>query len=858
MPRVGLYMTVATRDRDIMKYASLFSEESPIAEVQRTLTELLNEDTLGIAVKAAAASFTSKPKSQQLSLKHVFRSCVSILSKQNESNQSGGVLIKSNDQLLDTENLTLSQFHNAELETSPSKPRLNSTETALASSTHDDGDDITDINRTEPISPDHLVTEVPIHKSRLVQAKPLVSEAGDTSGKNLDIAPEFDSPLIVNIFKVLKVWFSILSLESTENKHNLFLGIFHNHESEDFLSSEDVSSLLSNTNIFLDRAIKLNDIRVAQSIKESIHMLHEILAAIFKTIELEARQGTPESVLTLKRLLHGFFIVDFSAKFEALLELTTSNLLFANDTIEATALSEKLASDQSLRLSYVTLSKILVCVASLANCPKNLFLEKPTSDSLDITAIDNNYINVYYHTIKITNFGDSQTVALFESRIIPYLAAEFNFYYEMSPDLLQHSRKHSSFFTWITGDALSSSLYLYTHTVEDLTDFDNQLLDPHDPFLYEVEYFEYKLKLRMFQSGEELNPNILCPSYLMISTLLLLYVDNVSFVEFLCMLRDLRIPLLNIWLCVSSYVHHYQYKSEINKQGTRMFLLTMLKLTSSGSAFLQLARGYTINESSWKFCHHKSPIIPIDKENENRPILFYVMDVLQVTFRFNLSRKLSLTNVKLALTVLYQILSFYEAHPTDDLRTYHWKELFVSLTSMLRFIAKNHNEEGVKFVIEEIFATFDLLLSPIFDKVIVDTTGNKLFGSHLIKSLNYDLLYIMLQQRDALSSLFTKYIMQTENFPRVEKAFDTFEEKLLAITSAEMSEHEVGQMISGLSILSNEEACLTSIVLEDFNNAETFKYLDRFLDEDSEQIQQSSVVLQLLLTNEWTPREVHQ
>ncbi|KAF8004100.1 hypothetical protein HF325_001548 [Metschnikowia pulcherrima] len=346
------------------------------------------------------------------------------------------------------------------------------------------------------------------------------------------------------------------------------------------------------------------------------------------------------------------------------------------------------------------------------------------------------------------------------TRLVSQLAAIFNYYYELSPDILRHSLRHSSFLKWITGNTLSTGGYLSIDTTITVTSFSEVTLDPVDPFLYEVDLYEHRKRLKYVKSGSDSEVAVRSPSYLAITFQIFQLLRNKAFTkEFISQNGD-EIALFDIWLCVSLYVHHYQYRSGINSFGARVSLLLMLKLTSPKTDSIECLRSRKINENKWKLCHHKHPVIPLDENSAEKDA---------------------------------------------------------------------QNEEGVKYLIEEIFSVFELLLSPVFDKVIEKSPDFFSLGYHPAKSVNFDLLYILLQQHESLEALFGKFIVIKTNFKRIERAFAGFKEKLASVKT-EVHPSDVTRILNELSLFVDEGSASTTISIEANNYAETFKYLDKYRD----------------------------
>ncbi|OBA21546.1 hypothetical protein METBIDRAFT_40875 [Metschnikowia bicuspidata var. bicuspidata NRRL YB-4993] len=645
---------------------------------------------------------------------------------------------------------------------------------------------------------------------------------------------------IGHVADVLAEWFSVISKQARKKGKDAFCVLFGPPGSDKTPNDNHLHLLLFRIKIFIERAIELNDLDRAGALRKFIILIHEILHALFVALTLEAGMANANSVLVVKSLLFCFFQVDFSEALQALLTRTTGKQFVdpkPDDAKEENSAAEhaRQARKPELRLSYEAVMKIYAIYLSLANCPIDLILVDKVSLSLDITTPEDMSPNTYTRFLELLDFSKEKTFAPLTNRLVSQLAAIFNYYYELSPDILRHSLRHSSFFGWVTGNTLSPRLYLSTDTTLSVTSFAKIALDPVDPYFYEVDLYEHKKRIKVVGKETDSVAGVRSPSYLAITFQMFQLLHNRTFTKELVSQTNSTVCLLDIWLCVSSYVHHYQYRSAINTYGARVSFLMLLKLTSPKAPWLLALRARKIDENKWKLCHHKHPVIPLDENCPEKDALLYVIDLLQITFRYNLSKRLDMENVKIALTVLYQVLLELEAHPTEGLRTYSWNDLYVALVYFMKFVARSQNEEAVKYVIEEFFSILQLLLSPAFDKILEKSTDYFSLGYHPAKSMNFDLLYIMLQQHDTLEALFSKFIRRKKNFGRVERAFLQLKEKISSVSDREISDSEVTRILNELSLLDEENMQLTTITIDRFNYAETFKYLDRDYEDFSKQ-----------------------
>ena len=822
-----------------MDYTRIFDSDASEQEVGALFTADINEVEFSRAIDLAAGHLWTGPDRSVASIGRVFCHGVSLFEE----------IMDTKGDAEDTNTVPDSSRHSYSVIASPktssetkfAPPKI--PENPVGTIDDEDGEDITNLLsfQRRPSSVPELFDAVsipdavdlgeaqgsmPILESEISQ-DPETDLVFSVQTPELELSDEQRNAAVSRIAEILTIWFARISRNAKKQGKDAFSVIFGPPGSGKAPSDTHLHALLEHTKTFIEKAIELNDLERASALRKLIILIHEILHSLFVALTLGAGTANSNEAAVVKSLLFCFFQVDLSHTLLALLSRTTAKtfpILEAKDESQ----SKSIATPE-LRLSYETVMKIYGIYLSLANCPITLILVDKVSLSLDITTPEDTSPNIYSHFLELLDITREGIFDNLNTRLVSQLAAIFNYYYELSPDILRHSLRHSSFLGWITGNTLSTGGYLSIDTTITVTSFSEVTLDPVDPFLYEVDLYEHRKRLKYVKSGSDSEVAVRSPSYLAITFQIFQLLRNKAFTkEFISQNGD-EIALFDIWLCVSLYVHHYQYRSGINSFGARVSLLLMLKLTSPKSDSIEGLRSRKINENKWKLCHHKHPVIPLDENSAEKDALLYIIDVLQVTFRYNLSKKLDLENAKIALTVLYQILLEFEANPTEGLRTYAWNDLYQALVNFMRFIARSQNEEGVKYLIEEIFSVFELLLSPVFDKVIEKSPDFFSLGYHPAKSVNFDLLYILLQQHESLEALFGKFIVKKTNFKRIERAFAGFKEKL-ALVKTEVHPSDVTRILNELSLFVDEGSASTTISIEANNYAETFKYLDKYRD----------------------------
>lgn len=694
--------------------------------------------------------------------------------------------------------------------------------------------------------------------------------------------PAQRNQLISQTAQILNIWFAQL-LEASRKHKTDFLGVLFGLPGTDsVLTEKHLGELLTEAKWFIDQKFQDSDWEFTLAIKEIILLLHQILRGLFHAVALERDNQTSNRYLIVKSLLFTFYKADLSRTLDTLLSATNSRVDENDKEIEGEGKDEKGKENKeegkekkeeeenkgkegeqnstdeptsSFRLSYNTLMHIYTIYDSLANIPINMLLVDKVSLSLDITTLESVSANAYLNLLNQKDFKNAEVKSQAENRMIPLLCALYNYNYQIAPDLLRAHLHYSSFFSWITGHTFAPDLYLGIDTISSFTNFKEGLnLDIHSPFLHEVEEFEVLRRQKINGPAKDSETALRSPTYLALALKFHQLSKNESFVKHLTSNTRNEIQLLDIWLAVLSYVHHYQYKSPYNKYGARISLLTLVKLTSTQLKSVKSLRDHKINEFKWKLCHQKQPPIPITEGNGEISSLLYIMNLVQVTLRFNLTKKLDLDNCKLALTILYQILLEGEQEQFDDLQLYKWQDLYKNLVHFIKFVAKNCNEEGLKYVIEEVFAIFDVILGPTYDKIIERSSDFWTLGSHVVKSVNFDLFYEILQHHQSLQTLYDKYIIKRENFPRVEKCFASLAEKFDLLDTRELNYDDVTVKLNELSLLSDEEPNVTNLDISKFNYAETFKYLDKYHDyNDFDKEVEIVDVFNLLYDNDWTP-----
>lgn len=657
----------------------------------------------------------------------------------------------------------------------------------------------------------------------------------------LDVAAR--NLLVTRIASVLRLWFGNLWEASKKNNLDAVGIVFDVPGSKGRLTEKHLAELLLRVKWFMDAVLNLpkSHIGYLGSFKELILLIHEILRGLYKAIALERDKPGSMRFLIVKSVLHSFFKVDFSQTLDNINAQTWKS----TEQIEQAG-----ASKNDIRLSYETLMQLYVIQGSLASSPVNILLLDKVSLSLDITTIRTTSPNIYTNYFSYKNFEDPEVLSHYSSRIVPVLAANFNYFYGLMDDMQSHTLNHSSFFSWITGHKLSGSGYMSIDTAEQVTSLEKNCKNlssvkklKHDPLLEEILRFECTSRLNavgVIQAEDE--RALRAPGFLNVTLLIYSLLQNPTFIKVLTTQNEEKlesVSILRLWLCVSSYVLHHQVRLKINTFSARLVLLTLLKLVLKKSGPMEQLKTMTINEFKWKLCHHRSPVVPNDLGGKGeKNILLYIVDVIQIVLRFNLNKKLDLDNCKIALTILYHILLEFEETPVDNIGAYRWVELYRTLIHFVKFVAKNFNEEDLKYVVEEVYLIFDLILGPSYDGIFEISEDSWIMGSHSVKLVKYDLLLTMLQHLQPLVNIYGRFLPKKENTKRTELYLTRLTEEFDLLETRERDLYEVNAKLSKIMLElgtnpedhKKEKPPLTTVSLGAFNYADTFKYLDRYQD----------------------------
>lgn len=682
---------------------------------------------------------------------------------------------------------------------------------------YSEGEDITTLSGKQPSRSESSVSILSVQKSDGPDGPTISSLPTPLNfGKGVfdDIDEDLRFELICNILKILRIWFSNINITNKglrKSKNSLgvnqevdlltILFQLPNNASATNFDESYVSTVLKLCTWYLNYAISyveknpaLPEYKNLNTIKEIVFLLSDILKTVFASL-LYHKESSMELAIT-ESILFSFFKVDLYSVLDRLLIMTTPNP-FKSEQNDTTKYKQP-----DISLSSETLMKMYSLISALVNVPSRYLPASSTSLGGDITLTEKESLNIYEtYFCSSKEFNEISFNREINLRFLPHYAIDYNFYYNFKPDLLLNQIKSGSFMNWITGNRFNDNFYLNYHTSENITnltanyDFFNLAEDCEYLYVDEVKLLEdHRIKvLNQYKGDEEdyiIDSNELLPMSLMLYT----YVKNFTFLQLFTnqsykvnhKIEDITpeenkyIEIYEIWLCLLSYTFQYQHKSIVLQANTQISLLILLKLTSSQKiiqnkerqiSIIENIKNYQINEFKWKLCHQRLPIVPNNIGKEGfKSSLFYILDTLQIFIRFNLTKKINLFSFKLASGIIYQVLQ--ELYRTEDeliaIDSYSWGEFYKTLTNLLLFIKKHNlvatkhvrelgNASKLKSLVEEILIIINVLLSEKFGDIIQMTNDMKSSGEHLLKSVNYELTYILLLNYHLVNDLMKEF-----------------------------------------------------------------------------------------------------
>ncbi|KAL6454408.1 hypothetical protein SBY92_003872 [Candida maltosa Xu316] len=469
--------------------------------------------------------------------------------------------------------------------------------------------------------------------------------------------------------------------------------------------------------------------------------------------------------------------------------------------------------------SVETLANFYLLIGTLANAPSHVLLEsKPNSD---ITTLSVKSYNPY-RLLFDTNFEWDLFNQELNSRFLPFFCMEFNYCYSFRPDLMLQKIQNSSLINWISGNRLSSDVYVNCLTVETITNIkENNKLSilnniENDLYVQELgQIYDSKIS-KLLASGSNDDANLDLAKLLPVFLNIYLLSQNSSFTnifttqKYQCYEKiDTRtdeelldVELFEVWLCLLSYVFEYQYRSSILQNLTELSLGSLVNLPIKNLA------KYQINEYKWKLCHQKTPFVPLNHGDLGfKSSLFYILDIIQNLLRFNLTYKLNTSNITLSLNLVYNILREFKDDTTIDLSTYPWDDFHLTLFGLIKFIKKQStmkfkyaNFEELGSLVEECVLILNLLLDPRFNVVqqkndeSEGSTILNIFGGPQTRSINYSLIYNILLNFETIESLLKQFDLEKCHLRYLYHCMDHFNGLFYLTEESKTNNHQDGKI----------------------------------------------------------------
>lgn len=604
---------------------------------------------------------------------------------------------------------------------------------------------------------------------------------------------ELRAQLIENSIRIFRDWFqNIIDVNDkfrkrneVSDQHDLCVKLF-----ESFKEKENVTplvQLLIKLKWFLNISLQ----RIEDSspgarflsltaIKESINLLNRILRSIYSG--LSHFKSATDEYNVLKSLLFSFYEVDLSNILQRIIKISNPT---AKEKKKEKEKEEEVYDAPKVILSVDTLVNLYLLIGVLVNIPP-IFIPDIQANS-DITALSTSLKNPYKQIFDATYDWN-----LFNEEInlkfLPFFCMEYNYCYKFRPDLMLNKIQNSSLINWLSGNRLSSDLYVNCLTTDVITNLQvNNKLSlinnaTEDVYLKELQdMYEHKLarlSIRGADDDSHLELAKLLPALLNIYTLS----ENPSFVKVFTTQKydyynelETRpedeveyVELFEVWLCLLSYIFEYQYRSSLMQDLTTLSLATLFNLP------LDSLQNFQINEYKWKLCHQKVPFVSLNTGKLGyKSSLFYILDAVQNLLRFNLTYKLNVGNISMGLNLVYNILQVFQNDPTIDLSQYAWDDFHLSLFGMIKFFKKQSlikskyvTFEELGSLVEDCLLVLNLLLHGRFNDVQQDTgeepsTIMTMLGFSSSKSINYGLVYNILLNYESIQSLLSTFDLKS-------------------------------------------------------------------------------------------------
>lgn len=400
----------------------------------------------------------------------------------------------------------------------------------------------------------------------------------------------------------------------------------------------------------------------------------------------------------------------------------------------------------AVQLSYEAHSLLFLAEGILATFPGIYLPADVYAPQPDISSAVQP-LNVYANHLKVLSFDEQSFQELFVPRLCPVLARSYGALYSEAPDLYVEQVQNSSFVAWVSANTIGGSGYIALN-VSDTAHFTLPLLGKNSPFLSELQ--------RIIDPKK---PGVYIP-LLRLNLWIAAYSQNDSFLWHLTTCQASQV--LEYWLSSTSYVLRNVHDQSVLRATSKFAMLTLLKITSPkvgtyrNSTLQKIApnlKTYSIDEFKYKLCHQSTPIVPPSLDELGTKLAFhYILDVCQVFFRTNLTRKLNIDIFKSWSAIMYQLLELVD--PKENHKNYAWKELYQTLLGFLTFarkqkLLKHSDLPQVSSLVEEVFCILELLLSPKFSTVVQDSIP-----------VVYELVYQIMGSAEELSALVSELALE--------------------------------------------------------------------------------------------------
>ncbi|RCK59169.1 hypothetical protein Cantr_07628 [Candida viswanathii] len=603
-----------------------------------------------------------------------------------------------------------------------------------------------------------------------------------TSEREFDFLDDkLRAQLIENVIKIFRVWFQniidvnykLRKAKDLTDDNDLCVKVFESSNEKGDMTP--LVQLLTELKWFLNIALQRIEESPAgtqflnlTSIKEAINLLNKILKSFY--IGLSYHKSTSDEYNVLKSLLFSFYEIDFSNILLRIIKITNP-----------TAQEEGGYKPAKVVLSVDTLVNLYILLGVLVNIPAIFIPDVQTNSDITTlpTALKNPYRQLFDAEYDWNLFNEEVNL-----KFLPLFCMEYSYCYKFRPDLMLNKIQNSSLINWISGNRLSSDLYVNCLTTDVITNLqvNNKLTltnnAEEDLYLKELnDIYEHKLRrltIRGTDDDSHLEMAKLLPVLINMYTLS----QNPSFVKVFTIQRykfysDLEsksedeiehVELFEVWLCLLSYLFEYQYRSSLMQDLTKLSLATLFNLP------MEPLLNFQINEFKWKLCHQKVPFVPLNTDRVGyKASVFYILDAIQNLLRFNLTYKLNVTNLSMGLTMVYNILDLFQKDLTIDLSNYAWEDLHLSLFGLIKFFKKQSlikskyvTPEELGGLVEDCLLILNLLLDARFNSVQQDnveetSTIMSMLGFSTARSISYSLIYNILLNFESIQSLVTTF-----------------------------------------------------------------------------------------------------